>query len=246
MDLGKRKQSARGHVDFEEVRFRQFIVRNQGMYRILKGEGVFNGHIFKLTTWRSDGLFARLRESGFVVKSLADQVANLPGGPPAARIGEAVFYISQGHERYSYFDALALEWVPLELEQHKEQLGVWLRSGWVVRRWRNRGVVSYGNVILLRTGHVRFDTLSEVDALLAGYAQCVLVDRPALNVYVEQKHYYVPDIVLPAHHYEVMTRLADKTEQGWKVEKRVWPLARKVYEKLGLQLADGSDRAGKR
>lgn len=236
--MGKRKQSTRGHVDFEEVRFRQFVVRNQGMYRILKGEGVFQGQIFKLTTWRSDGLFARLRESGFVVKSLADQVEDLPRVPPAARVGEAVFYISQGHERYSYFDALALVWVPLELEQHKGQPGVWLRSGWVVRRWRNRGVVSYGNVILLRTtGHVRFDTLSETEALLAGYAQCVLVDRPAISVFVEQKHHYVPDIVLPAPHYEVMTRLADKTEQGWKVEKRVWPLARKAYEKLGVQLA---------
>ncbi|NTU83127.1 MAG: hypothetical protein HGA45_27780, partial [Chloroflexales bacterium] len=71
-------------ADLEEVRPNRFIVYNPAASSTLRGEGEREGDRFLLTTWRRDGLIARLRAKSFLVLTLADQIGALPDLPRPA------------------------------------------------------------------------------------------------------------------------------------------------------------------
>lgn len=75
-------------ADLEEVRPDLFVVHNPAAGPVLRGEGLREGDRFRLTSWRREGLVARLRDRGFVVLTLTDQIAALPPLPVAPSPGE--------------------------------------------------------------------------------------------------------------------------------------------------------------
>ncbi len=232
----KKKRRTTSNADLEEVRPQTFVVRNPATHPILKGEGNFKGVMFELTTWRRDGLLARLREHGYLVRTLDDQLRALPGLPPTAMPGDEMAYPVSGSTRLSHFDPLALAWVPDDPHPRDGQQVVTLRIGWVVRRRQGRGNAVFAQVRRESNDSVGFTTLEADRALMSGYAQAAALQPATLHTHSDKQHDYLPDLELPAPHAAILQRLGTRTEQGWQIEKRSWPLARSVYEALGIQL----------
>src|SRR5215218_5798417 len=80
------KQLHRSAADLEEIAPNRFLVHTPRINALIKGEGTIAGRMFELTGWRRDGLIARLRERGFEVRTLDNQLDKLPGPPPAPPI----------------------------------------------------------------------------------------------------------------------------------------------------------------
>jgi hypothetical protein len=229
---GKRPSS-----DLEEIRPHHFLIHNPAVRPIIKSEGEISGNVFNLTSWRRDGMLARLGNAGYVVSTLEDQVAKLPNLSPPAPIGaEALRPLANTIDRYSYFDPLALAWVPLEPRDEGGQKVVALRDGWVVRRRRGRGMASYHRAFVERGGGVGLRPLDELEALLAGYAQASASGGRELLVRREGKEYLLPDVALPRPFEEVLGRFAKQTPAGWRVAERGGPLAQELFAHLGLLL----------
>lgn len=254
MGKGKRPPASRSPsssaVDLEEIAPNRFLIRNKEAARFLKGEGDLQGVMFVLKTWRRDGLLARLRQGGMVVRTLEEQVRKLPKLPPAVPLGDPRPHPLRPRERLSGFDPVSLTWTPLEAttdaddqgegEEHAQQPAlplVRLRVGQVVRQRDGRGGPRFARVVGQGSG-VRLVPLSETDALLAGYAQAQAahVRRPPLRVRLEGATCYLPALELPAPHRDVLRHLGEPAPQGWKIDRKSYPLAREVYHLLGVSL----------
>jgi hypothetical protein len=226
-------------VDLQEFAPQRFLIHNPGIKQIIKGEGVINGKLFELTTWRRDGLLARLQMQGFRVLTLQDQVESLPALPAPEPIGEDCPRTLSTRERFSFFNPLTLTWAAVEPSDPDESDGqrVLLRSGWIVRRRRGRGAPGYYRVLRERSGDAGLAPLSETDALLMGYAQAARHPRSPLTVQRTEGLYWLPDLVLPAPWQELLQRLGQHARgKGWQIDEHTWPLARRLYERLGLRL----------
>ncbi|NJN66319.1 MAG: hypothetical protein HC884_06195 [Chloroflexaceae bacterium] len=225
-------------ADLEEIAPDRFLVRNQEARRFLKGEGDFQGVMFVLTSWRRDGLLARLRQNGLVAYTLEDQVRNLPRLPPAVPIGEARHHPLRQKEQLSHFDPASRTWSPVEATAHlsgQAQSLAYLRVGWVVRQRRGRGIPRFARVADRHQGSGLMP-LSETAALLSGYAQAANSPHPPLPVPTEGATCYFPALELPAPHRETLRHLGTWTPQGWKMERRSVPLACEIYHLLGVHL----------
>lgn len=233
---GKRSgpNAAKRGTDIEEIAPRRFLVRNAMARSLLKGEGNLEGNLFEMTTWRREGLVARLRASNFTVRTLGDMVRDLPGLPPAMPVGAACTRTVGSIERYSYFDPQSLTWQAIEPQENAGQREVVLHTGWVIRRRQGRGAVSYHRVFAERNGSAGIKPLTETEALLAGYAQATQQPHPPLTITHVGTHDILPDIALPPPYHQLMQRLGEQTERGWQIEARDWPLARQIYERLNL------------
>jgi hypothetical protein len=235
----KRKRSIPPETtDLEEISPRQFLVRNPQVRPFLKGEGHFDGNRFELTTWRREGLLARLRAHTFTVHTLDDRIAELPPLPPTMPVGAPCSRPVSSSERYSFFDPQTLTWTAIETQKEHGQPEVLLHAGWIIRRRRGRGPASYYRVTCERSGGAGILPLSETEALLAGYAHATAVDQPALPVNRTAQYYHLPTIPLPPPHHQLMQRLGQQTEQGRQIDEQGWPLAREVYARLGLTLEE--------
>jgi hypothetical protein len=106
----------------------------------------------------------------------------------------------------------------------------------VVRLRGGGGAATYYQVLREGQAGAGLAPLSETDALLAGYAQAAEIPRPPLTVLREDEDLRLPDIELPPPHRELLRRLGQRGDAGWRVSARAWPLARAVYERLGLYL----------
>lgn len=232
---GKQRPASQG-ADVEELQPQRFLVRNLMARPLLKGEGDLEGHRFVLTSWRRDGLIARLRAAGFTVRTLEDQVRALPGLPNVNPIGGVAPRPVSGIERYSYFEPLALGWAPAELRDTNGRQEALLRDGWVIKRRQGRGAATYHRVVAERSGAAGLLPLTEAQALLAGYAQAAQHPRAPLVVIRQESFYLLPAIELPPAHRDLLRRLGELTEMGWQVDQRGWSLARAVYASLGLRV----------
>ncbi len=229
-------------ADLEEIRPRHFLVHNPMTHHMLRGEGTIEGKHFKLTSWRGEGLIARLRNNNFVVSTLEDQVQHLPQLPKPKPLGNLVRRLVKTIDRYSYFEPLALTWVPIEPEQGREPREVLLHIGWVVRRRFGRGAATFHLVFGERGGTAGLAPLSETEALLAGYAQATQHRHPPLLIHRQQKATIFPDIELPPPHRALLERLGELREFGWEIESQAEHLAYRIYERLGLPLAIHDER----
>jgi hypothetical protein len=229
-------------ADLEEISPNTFIIRNPGIRRVIKSEGTIEGSVFKLTSWRKDGLIARLRQQEFIPLTLEDQIDRLPDLPPAPIIGEPYFSPIQSHWRYSHFDTNRLMWVPDEVHKRGDEEGVFLRSGWIVRRRKGRGHPDYFHVYRQRAGGIGFEAIEETRAILSGYAQAAVADDPSFRVRSDGNNYYLPNIVLPTPHHRLMERIGSYEKPEWVFPADVWPLVCKVGERLGVQFEVGKQR----
>jgi hypothetical protein len=182
-------------------------------------------------------MLARLRDHGFVVLTLADQVGALPVLPPPAAPGEPVSRVVQRTHRYSVFSAAQLGWVPLEPQAGPAGPLVWPRVGQVLRLRQGRGPARYSLVGADRRGQATLAPLDETAALLQAYAQ-VQRDQPqTLILQRDGDEYYLPVLPpLPAPHQELLDRLAAQEGAGRRIDPAARPFLRELFAKLGLAL----------
>jgi hypothetical protein len=221
-------------ADLEEVRPSLFFIHNTAAAPTLRGEGEREGDRFRLTGWRREGLLARLRAKGFVVLTLADQIAALPALPPAVPPGPPLTRSLAAGERISYFampgPALAPGWQPAP-PAPDAPAAVCLREGWVVRRRKGRGPGAYYSVA--RGG---LQPLDEDAALRLGLAQVALDGPSLLSAHSVEGGRLVPEPPLPAEHRALLSRIADRRDGGWLVAPAALPLAAALLARVGLTL----------
>jgi hypothetical protein len=230
---GKRRSS----IGLEEIAPGRFLIHDPQAQNLLKGEGTISGRLFELTTWRREGLLARLRERGFKVQTLPDLVADLPTPPPPPPIGRPGWRpLSSAIEQISHFDLRNLRWHPLEPELHDGAPGVTIYDGWTLRRRKGRGAASFYLAARERGGGVGLRSLNETQAILIGYAQAIAHDDRPLVAERQGDLVVLPDIELPPPYRVVLRRLAREGDAGRLVDESGWPLARDLFTKLGLRL----------
>jgi hypothetical protein len=250
MSRSSPKPSRRAALDLDEIAPNRFLVHNPRAFGLLKGEGKLQGRLFELTTWRREGLLARLRERGIEVRTIADRIAALPGPAHAPAIGQPGWRpLASALERYGYFDPAARGWRPLDPATRDGGLGVLLAEGWVLRRRKGRGPWSHYLAFRERTGSIGLRPLDETEALRTGYAQAVAFDpRPWPVARRSSEHpaaegapassLVLPDAELPIPHRDVLVLFARPSPEGPLVDwEHGWPLAQELYAKLGVRLA---------
>src|SRR4051812_24022979 len=127
-----RPDRRRPALDLEEIAPDRFLVHNLRAKELLKGEGTLSGRLFELTTWRREGLLARLRGRGLHVQTFADCVAALPVPTAPTQIeGVGRRPLMSPNEQISHFDLRRLRWHPLVPERRDGALAVTVYGGWV-------------------------------------------------------------------------------------------------------------------
>ncbi|EFO81424.1 hypothetical protein OSCT_0706 [Oscillochloris trichoides DG-6] len=217
------RRRAGATCDFEELRPGLFMIHNPALSPVLRGEGEREGDRFRLTTWRGEGLIARLRARTFVVLTLLDQVAALPDLPTPPPLGAAFLRDLARNERISYFAPDPLGWVPVP---NPTPSSAELREGWIVRRRRSRGPASYAHI-----QHGNFLACDEDRALRLGYAQ---VSPTTLTVATTPQGILLPNLPLPQAHQHLLGRIAASTPQGWLVAPESLPLVTALLARLGV------------
>ena len=222
------RRRAGAPCDFEEARPGLFIIHNPAIGPALRGEGDREGDRFTLTSWRGEGLVARLRARSFTVLTLADQAAALPGLPAVDPPGASLAHTLAASERISYFAAEPLGWEPAP---DAGPGAVSLREGWALRRRRSRGPFSYYQLVggtLAPRG--------EDAALRIGYAQATIAGALAVAVAPVEGGHLLADLPLPAAHRRVLGRIAEHTPQGWVISPTGIPAAAAILARLGVNL----------
>jgi hypothetical protein len=218
--------------DLEEMRPNSFVIHNSAIKVALRGEGEIAGNRFTLTTWRRDGLIARLRSRTFMIETLDDAINALPQLPIAAAPGEVLPRPLTAGERLSRFEASNYGWTPVELAGTNALLALHTP----VRRRKSRGAADFYRVT--REGNKAGITpLHEQEALLLAYAQAHLL--PPLALSQADNDYFLPAIELPPTHRSLLTRLATTTKEGWRVEAAALPFVVRLLQTLSIGITGG-------
>src|SRR5215211_386143 len=161
------RHARRGSLDMDEIAPNHFLVHNSHVTSVLKGEGLVKGRFFELTTWRREGLLARLRERGFTVRTIADRLASLPEPPTPPPIGGVGWRpLTHTIEQISNFDLQRLRWHPLAPQTRDGVTGVLIYDGWALRRRKGRGSASFYLAFKERSGTIGLRALDETTAVL--------------------------------------------------------------------------------
>jgi hypothetical protein len=231
----------RSDYDLHEVSPRYFIIHNPSLRGIIKSEGSIAGNRFHMTGWRREGMLARLRERGFRVLTMEEQIDALPALPAALPIDEEPCPRPlAANERYRFFDPRQGAWASLEPEAAPEggEPVLLLRPGWMVQRRRGRGAPAYYRVVRERSGGAGLVALDETDALLMGWAQVAAVAPHTLPTEHDGEQYRLPAVPdLPPPYVAMLRRIAQhNTESGWQVDAHAWPLVGRLLARLGIAL----------
>src|SRR5215211_7895930 len=160
------RRMRRGSLDMDEIEPNHFLIHNSHVASVLKGEGHVKGRFFELTTWRREGLLARLRERGFSVRTLAERIEALPGPPEPPPIGGAGWRpLVHAIEQISNFDLRRLRWHPLPPQTRDGVVGVAIYDGWALRRRKGRGSASFYLAFKERSGNIGLRSLDETTAV---------------------------------------------------------------------------------
>ena len=207
--------------DFEEIAPGHFLLNHPQLRGLVKREGEIQGRFFVLTSWRREGMLARLRMRGFSIRTIADGIAGLPALPAAAPPGPALD-LDLSSFRISTFDPQRLHWTPLPAQTQ-------LRDGQPVRQRRGRGVPAYG---LAGAGGLR--PLGEQSALLLAYAQAA--PTSATLTPLPDERWQLPEAELPAPHRALLRRIV--ADDGVLTAAGL-ELAVALYARLGVVLTGG-------
>lgn len=232
-----RTRHSSSSVDLEEIKPHIFLIHDDRMVPILKGEGKIAGQRFELTSWRRDGLLARLRDRGFNVRTLADQVDKLPNPPRIAPpSGTMLRPLSTTIERFSFFDPDTLAWAALEPFEHEGQKVIELLDGAVIRRRKGRGASDYYVAFRERSGGAGLRPVDENKAILTGYGQATAYETRDIAAKKLEKAYILPDLILPEAYRKLLARIGEHVTEGWRIHPRGWPLAQEIFARLGILL----------
>ena len=223
--------------DIEEIKPGQFIVHNENAYSVLRGEGERRGNLFVLTTWRREGLLARIAARQYKALTLEARLEGLPELPspllPGAR---GLRPLGNPNERYSIFDGWRRTWQPLETVTHEGSAAVELREYQIVRRRKGRAAAEYARAIAERSGQMGIQPLDETAALLVGLAQSVALGTPPLAAQHSGDSLLLPALPLPLPYREFLRRVSEELADGWRVEERGWPFVERAFERLGIEI----------
>jgi hypothetical protein len=221
--------------DVEEIAPARFLIRDLRAAPFLKGEGQLRGRIFELTSWRRDGLLARLRGLGLSVASLDDQVAQLPGLPPApADAARGWRALVSPTERFSTFAPYS--WRPIEPTERSGRPGIVAQQGRPLRRRKARGPANFYTALVDTAGRLELRSADETDALLAGYAIAQASQPPAVRAVQIGEWLHLPDLALPPPHRGLLERFAEHAADRWVVPETQLALARALFARLGLEM----------
>jgi hypothetical protein len=232
--------------DLDEIRPDRFIINNDKVRPLLRGEGVTVGRFFELVTWRREGLIARIRVRGFNVRTLADRVAALRGVKPVAPLGaEGIRLLSHPKEHIAIFDRAQLHWHDLRVIEHGGKPAVRLRAGAALRRRKGRGHADYYIATLSNDDQINFLPTKEVSALLHAYGQIAQSDTPAVLYYrAADETYLIPQhqALLPPPHRDVLQMLCYESAEPWTVPAIAFDYVQAVFAKLAIQLQPQPER----
>lgn len=240
----KANNSAR--VALEECAPNVFIIHDIRVHPFLHGEGTRTGNRFVLTSWRRDGLVARIRERGLVVATLEAQIAALPALPTPPVITEVPRWHRLGHadERWSYYDPATRAIVPCVLSTHADTAGVWLQPGWVVRRRRGRGASEWYRTVPQGAESVQYIPVSDDDAILLGLAQAAIMDHAPLVAHQpDPDHVTLTTPLLPHSYQQCAIRWANNDRSGvtWLMPRAHLVWMQRLLKRLGILLVGESD-----
>ena len=238
------RHTRRSSIDMDELAPNSFLLNNLHVAAVLKGEGLIKGRFFELTTWRREGLLGRLRERGFIVRTLADRLEALPSPPVPPPIGGAVWRpLTHVHEQLSNFDLRSLRWNPLAAQTHDGVPSVLIYAGWPLRRRKRRGVAAYYLAFKERTGGIGLRPLDETTAVLIGIAQSIEHDpRPLMAERcpapdpTHGDEALLPNIELPPVYRKTLALFSRSSPAGALVDRQGWPLAQELFGRLGIAL----------
>ncbi len=229
-------------ADLDEMAPNNFIVRNERVRPLLRGEGTLDGSHFLLETWRRDGLIARIRAAGLSVRTLLDRVNALPTIPPGRTVGPQLFRpLGTAKEQWAGFDRARLRWRDLPVVTHEGRQGVEVLVDEPVRRRKSRTGGDFFVIVPQGTTGAGLLAVDEEAALLQAYALLANSREPArIHFTKEADLYHVKggSVVLPARHAETLDLLA-ASKARWTFGSATSALAERVFEKLGIVLFPG-------
>lgn len=227
-------------MDLDEIRPDRFIIKNDKLRPLLKGEGVTSGKFFELVTWRRDGLIGRIRDRGFNVRTIEDRIALLAEIEQVPAPGEpGVRVLSQAKERIASFDRTQLKWADVPIIEHNRQSAVQLRDHEPIRRRKGRGSGDYYITSLTPSRQINLLPVAETTALLHAYGQIAASDQPVVLQYTVQDDLYLlpqQQMVLPLRHRETLLTLALDKAAPWTFPQKVLPMVEAIFAKLGIAL----------
>ncbi len=233
------KANSPSRVALEECAPNVFIVHDIRVRPFLHGEGTYDGNRFVLTSWRRDGIFARIRERGLDVASLDTQITTLPALPAAPRIAEHPRWQGLGHpdERWSYYDPTRRTVAACDAVIHDQQHGVWIHPGWVVRRRRGRGAGDWYRSAAQGAHALQYTRIDDDAALLCGLAQAARYPHPPLPI-----TWQAPDVVvivtplIPLHYQQCAKRWATGNRDGttWQMPAAHLVWMQRLLSRLGI------------
>lgn len=209
-------------VALEECAPNVFIVHDIRVRPFLHGEGDYTGNRFVLTSWRRDGLFARIRDRGLEVASLDAQIAALPTLPPAPPLAATPRWHVIGHadERWSYYDAPSRTIIPCTVSDQQSRAVVAITPGWLVRRRRGRGGGEWYRTMVQGSDTIQLTHIDQDAALLCGLAQAATYVHAPLPLTPQSADVVVLRTpVLPQPYIQCANRWATSDRDGitWHV-----------------------------
>lgn len=226
--------------DLDEIHPDQYVINNEKVRPLLRGEGERQGKFFQLQSWRREGWAARVREAGFNVRTLEDRVRSLPSIPGNLQLGpEGIRLLSTARERIAAWDPKGLRWRDLPVLAVDGKPAVRLRVNEAIRRRKSRSGGDYFVTVAERGESIGLRPVRETEAALHAYGLLASEGPPAVLRFTRTGDgYYVAagQGTLPPPHREALDRLSADGAEPWTFAGRSIALAEEVFEKLGIEL----------
>ncbi len=232
-----RSKRARIHADLDEIAPNTFIIHNDKVRLVLRGEGVTIGHTFQLVSPRRFGLLGRLKMRGFNVRTLTSRFERLPALPPAPQLGETLYRDHNPRERWSSFDLDYLRWQDIVPITKDDQQVLPLQAGQIIRRRRSRTGGDFFQIEAAKNAGINLLPLSATEAILRGYAQATQDSDIEIDVVAHPDDaYLLPlDFVLPASYLDMLKCTGKLTPEGLLIDAAGWSFALRTFHRLNLR-----------
>ena len=229
--------------DLDEIRFDFFVINNEKVKPLLRGEGDRDGRYFHLQTHRRDGWIARVRMAGFSVRTLQDRVNGLASITYDIESGaEGLFQLGTARERVAGWDTARLRWSELPVLHIEGERAVRLRVNEPLRRRRSRGAGDYFIAVPSSPGRIGLQPVSERHAIVQAYSLLASSGPVPLRARATPAGLLVSSdqALLPEPHREALNRLAQDDAEPWTFIEEHLGLAEQVFKNLGLSISSAA------
>jgi hypothetical protein len=236
------------HGALEEYAPNHFMVHDIRVRPFIRGEGDVEGNRFVMTSWRRDGLMARLAERGLVMVTIESLTESLPALPAPFPIADEARWQPLGHpsERWSFYDPRQRAVVACETVSHADQQGVWLYPGCMVRRRRGRGLAEWYRSQVQGAHTLQYTPLDEDSAVLQGLSQACAYTHDPIALRASATGAVVVEIpYLPRAHQAVLARCATTDRNGlvWQCHPDHLHLVAGVLARVNLFLTNSESNS---